>query len=130
MNTRIRTSLSVLLLFVALLHIAHAQQKEIPQRAISVAVIAPSISTTFEAKRVIAQQGWTQGKMKTADAILVVVRSSLSLPLRPFYSFIGELKQDADTQLNIAGPKFHIYLYKLGDDLECSEMKHISYEAK
>ena len=55
--------------------------------------------------------------MKTADAILVVVRSSLSLLLRSSYDFIGELKEDADRQLNISGQKFHIYLYQLGDDL-------------
>ena len=78
---------------------------------------------------VIARQGWTQGKMKTADAILVVVRSSLSLLLRSSYDFIGELKEDADRQLNISGQKFHIYLYQLGDDLECTELKRISCEA-
>jgi hypothetical protein len=113
--------------------IIHAQQKEPPKtvrRALSVAVIAPSLSTSREAKRVMAQQGWTQGKMKTADAILVVVRSSLSLPLRSSYDFIGELKEDAGRQINISGPKFHIYLCQLGDDLECTELKHISYEAE
>ena len=78
----------------------------------------------------MASQGWTQGKFKTAEAILVVVRSSLSLPLRSSYIFVGELKEDADRQLNIAGPKFHVYLYQLGDDLECTELRHISYEAE
>jgi len=132
MNIKHPNVLVLFLILSLLLPASYAQQKETPKaikRPLSVAVIAPSLSTSREAKRVIAQQGWTQGKMKTADAILVVVRSSLSLPLRSSYDFIGKLKEDADRQLNISGPKFHIYLYQLGDDLECTELKHINYEA-
>lgn len=73
MSTTIPRFLTFFLLVGLLLTATHAQQKETPKqrkRAISVAVIAPSLSTSREAKRVIAQQGWTQGKMKTADAIL------------------------------------------------------------
>jgi len=81
----------------------------------------------LEARQIVARQGWTVGKLKTSDAILVVVRSALVLPLRSAYLFVGDLKEDADRQLNIAGTKFHIYLYQLGDDLECTELKHISY---
>ena len=125
MRTKI---LGFLLILWELLPFAYGQRAE-TQRNISVAVIAPSISTSMEARRIISRQGWTQGKFKTADAILVVVRSSLSLPLQSSYTFVGELKADADGQLNISGPKFHVYLYQLGDDLECTELKHISYEA-
>ncbi len=122
-----RTKVPGLLLLVwALISSAYGQRSEI-QRSISVAVIAPSVSTSMEARRIIARQNWTQGKFKTSDAILVVVRSSLSLPLQSSYAFVGELKEDADRQLNIAGPKYHVYLYQLGDDLECTELKHISY---
>jgi hypothetical protein len=121
---------TILLILLAVSNSARAQQTEPTRRGISVAVIAPSVSTSIEARRILAQQGWTQVKMKTADAILVVVRSSLSLPLRSSYSFVGELKEDADRQLNISGPKFHIYLYQLGDDLDCTEFKHISYDAE
>jgi hypothetical protein len=64
-------------------------------RPLSVAVIAPSVSTSMESKRIIALQKWTVGKFKTADAILVVVRSSLSNPLRSTYQFIGDLSKDA-----------------------------------
>lgn len=97
----------VLLLLLASLAPVPAQQ-EAPRRALSVAVIAPSVSTSMEARRLIAQQKWTVGKFKTADAILVVVRSALFNPLQANYRFIGELSKDADNQLNIAGPKFHI----------------------
>lgn len=106
----------------------HAQGDEVSPR-LSVAVIAPSVSTSIEAKRIIAQQRWTLGKFKTADAILVVVRSTLSNPLQSNYGFIGELSEDAENQLNIAGHTFHVYLYALGDDLECTQLKHLNYEA-
>ena len=56
----------------------------------------------MESKRIIALQKWTVGKFKTADAILVVVRSSLSNPLRSTYQFIGDLSKDADGQLDRA----------------------------
>lgn len=115
-------------LLIALMSTAHGEQKRTP--AISVAVIAPSVSTALEARRVMAYQGWSEGKLKTADAILVIVRSSLTLPLRASYAFISELKEDAERQMNISGPNFHIYLYHLGDDLECRELKHISYRAE
>ena len=124
-----RISAFLLLLFVPLLH-PHAQSQEPPKRPLSVAVIAPSVSTSMEAKRVIAQENWTQGKFKTADAILVIVRSALFNPLRVNYRFVGELQQDAEGQLNIAGTNFHIYLYQLGDDLECTQLKHTSHEAR
>lgn len=121
-------SLAVVLCILAVSCLAHGYQVE--SRQISVAVIAPSVSTSVESRRIISRQGWTQGRFKTSDAILVVVRSGLILPLRSSYSFIGELKQDAEMQLNIAGPKFHVYLYQLGDDLECTQLRHISYDAE
>ncbi len=128
MRTRRSRLLVTPLIVVALSCCARCQQAD--SKRVSVAVIAPSVSTSMEARRIIAGQGWTLGRFKTADAILVVVRSGLSLPLRSSYSFIGELKDDAEHQLNIAGPKFHIYLYQLGDDLDCTALKHISYDAE
>jgi hypothetical protein len=132
MTTKVSRFVFLLFVFGLLLAATHAEEKEpskTPKRASSVAMIAPSLSTSREAKRIITQQGWTQGKMKTADALLVVVRSNLSLPLRSSYDFIGELKEDAERQLNISGAKFHVYIYQLGDDLECNELKHTSYGA-
>jgi hypothetical protein len=118
----------VLFLFGVLLSM-ETMQGQMPGRGNAVAIIAPSVSTSIEARRIIARQGWHEGKLKTADAILVVVRSELSLPLQSSYSFIGELKEDADRQLNIAGSNFHFYIYQLGDDLECTELNHVSYKA-
>lgn len=118
--------LPTLLLCILCSFVARAQDAS---HRLSVAVIAPSASTSVESKLIIAKQNWKIGKLKTADAILVVVRSALFDPLQANYRFIGDLSKDAENQLNIAGPKYHVYLYSLGDDLECTQLKHISYEA-
>jgi len=97
----------------------------------SVYVIAPSVSTSMEARSIRQRNKWTEATdVRTADAILVVVRSSLSNPLNDRYDSLKELEKDADNQLNIAGPKFHIYLFQLKSDLSVSQVKHTSYEAK
>jgi len=83
----------------------------------------------MEARRILAKQGWTEGHPKTADIILVVVRSGLYNPLNSHYETYGEMKQDAESQLNIAGENFHIYIFTLGDDLDCTQIKHVSYKA-
>lgn len=97
--------------------------------AADVAVIAPSVSTSMEARRVLAKLGWNEVSLKKAGGILVVVRSSLSYPLNPSYDSIQELKTDAEFQLNISGPKYHIYIFSITDDLEVREIKHIQYRA-
>lgn len=94
-----------------------------------VAVIAPSISTSAEAKNVLQRQGWVSGDLKGADAILVVVRSGLSWPLSSSYRNIGELQRDADGQLNISGDNFHVYIFTINRDLSVIEAKHVSYPA-
>jgi len=99
-------------------------------RPLSVAVIAPSVSTSMESRRIVAKQKWTVGTLKDADAILVVVRSVLFNPLQATYRSLGKLREDAEGQLNISGPKFHVYIYKMGDNLQCTQLKHISYEAQ
>lgn len=121
--------LVVVTVLVLTLHCWGEAPEPAQRKVASVGVISPSVSTSMEATRILAKQGWTRGKMKSVDAILVVVRSCLPLPLRQSYGFVGDLKNDADSQLNIAGPQFHVYLYVLGDDLECTQIKHISYDA-
>lgn len=76
------------------------------QPALSVSVIAPSISTSIMARRIIAEMKWIEAKPKKADQILVVVRSSLLDPLNINYKSYHELERDADMQLNISGPKY------------------------
>jgi hypothetical protein len=55
--------------------------------------------------------------------VLVVVRSELEMPLMGFYLSVAELKQDAETQLNIAGTNFVVYVFALDDDLRPTESK-------
>lgn len=99
--------------------------------SLSVYVIAPSVSTSMEARSIRQRNNWTEATdARTANAILVVVRSALFNPLNDRYDSLKELEKDADNQLNIAGPKFHIYLFQLQSDLSVSQVKHTSYEAK
>ena len=98
---------------------------------LSVYVIAPSVSTSMEARSIRQRNNWTDTTdVRKADAILVVVRSALFNPLNDRYDSLKELEKDADNQLNIAGSKFHIYLFQLQSDLSVSQAKHTSYEAK
>ena len=100
------------------------------QRGLSVAVVAHSISTRMEARKVLARQGWTDTtNLRQADGILVVCRSGLNWPLNDSYRSFKELNDDADSQLNISGSKFHIYLYKMNDDLSVEKVAHQSFPA-
>lgn len=98
---------------------------------LQVVVIAPSVSTSMEARSAILKLGWIETKnYRTADGIFVVVRSALLNPLSYTYSSICDLQRDADLQLNIAGPNFHLYFYSIEDDLSSRQIKHTSYEAR
>lgn len=94
-----------------------------------VAVIAPSVSTSLKAREIRTQAGLREIPFRHAKRILVVVRSALFNPLRNTYDFVGELKRDADQQLNIAGPKFHVYVYSMDDDLRVVQLSHESFDA-
>ena len=99
------------------------------ERGLNVAVIAHSVSTSMEAREIRYRQGWTETNFKNADAILVVCRSGLSYPLDSDYDCIHELDEDADSQLNIGGTNFHVYTYRINDDLSVDEVEHIHYRA-
>jgi hypothetical protein len=100
------------------------------QRGLNVAVVAHSISTRVEARKVLARQGWTETtNLRQADGILVVCRSGLNWPLNDSYRSFKELNDDADSQLNISGSNFHIYVYKLNDDLSVEKVAHHRYTA-
>jgi hypothetical protein len=61
--------------------------------------------------------------------VLVVVRSELEMPLIGFYESVGELKRDAEMQLNISGSNYVVYIFGLDDDLRPIELKRIAYPA-
>jgi hypothetical protein len=93
------------------------------------ALIAPSVSTSIMARRILAEMYLSEVPLKRADRVLVVVRSSLSDPLNYSYETVCELRTDAESQLNIAGPKYHIYIYSMDDELRASELSHKSFAA-
>jgi hypothetical protein len=100
------------------------------ERGLSVAVIAHSLSTRMEAREVLRRQGWIETtNLRQADGILVVCRSGLSWPLNSSYESVKDLDRDAESQLNISGSNFHIYVYRINDDLSVGEVKHINYPA-
>lgn len=101
------------------------------QKAITeVAVIAPSVSTSIKAGEVRRKMNWQEVAPKDADYILVVVRSALYFPLQISYDSYGELKDDAENQLNISGSNYHIYLFYLEEELNVTEVDHKYYEAE
>lgn len=75
------------------------------------------------------KRGWVESSLRQADAILVVVRSMLFNPLDYSYDSPKELQDDAESQLNISGENFHVYVYSIGDDMKVSQEKHVSYKA-
>jgi hypothetical protein len=98
-------------------------------RGLGVYVIAPSVSTSMEARSIRMKKGWSESSLRQADAILVVVRSMLFNPLNYSYDSVKELEADADNQLNIAGENFHVYIYSIDDNMAVSQETHISYKA-
>jgi hypothetical protein len=50
-------------------------------------------------------------------------------PLGQIYGSHKELQEDANKQLNINGPDFHVYIYRINDDLSVTQIRHTSYEA-
>lgn len=98
-------------------------------RGLGVYVIAPSVSTSMEARSIRMKKGWAESSLRQADAILVVVRSMLFNPLDYSYDSVKELQDDAEGQMNISGENFHVYIYSIDDDMKASQEKHVSYKA-
>lgn len=94
-----------------------------------VAVIAPSVSTSMMARQVLAKMHVVEVGFRHADQVLVVGRSSLFNPLMPGYTTVCDLQKDADLQLNIAGPNFHVYVYTMDDNLRVTQTAHQSFPA-
>lgn len=99
------------------------------ERGLGVFVIAPSVSTSMEARSIRMKKGWVESSLRQADAVLVVVRSMLFNPLDYSYDSVKELQEDAERQLNISGEKFHVYIYLVDDGMKVRQEKHASYKA-
>lgn len=121
-------ALSVIMAIILFLALSSSLQAQ--NRVLRVAVIAPSVSTSVEAREVLAKNGWSETSLRDADGVLVVVRSMLYNPLNYSYRSVSDLQRDADTQLNISGDNFHVYLYQMNNDLSVRQLKHASYKAR
>lgn len=128
--SRIRNVVAFLQVISALMIAIGMPLNAYAERGLNVAVIAHSISTRAEARNVMRRQGWSEAaNLRQADAILVVCRSGLNWPLSSSYRSIKELDDDADSQLNISGSNFHIYIYQINSNLGVDEVKHVHYPA-
>lgn len=67
--------------------------------------------------------------LRDAVLVLVVVRSSGTLPLAPSYDSLKWLRDAANSQLNDSGAQFHVYLYTIRQDLSLLQSSHQSYDA-
>ena len=92
-------------------------------------IIAPSVSTSIKAREIRMQLGIPEVSLRYAAQILVVVRSSLYNPLMYSYDNTFELNKDAEWQLNISGPNFHVYLYSMDDNFRVTQISHTSFPA-
>lgn len=99
-------------------------ESSVPSSVSQVAVIAPSVSTRMEATAIVKEMQLIEVGMKDADGILAVVRSPLHDPLMVSYDRIAELQDDAESQLNINGRHYHIYLYAISSDRSVFQMSH------
>jgi len=108
--------------------ILQAHTNLLAHRSNGVYVIAPSVSTSMKAREIRMRAGVPEVSLRSAYRALVVVRSALFNPLRGSYSNIFELQQDADNQLNIAGPKYHVYVFELDEDFRATQVSHDSLE--
>ena len=118
---------SMIALLFAVIFLAFQAKAE---RGLNVVVIAHSLSTRAEARAVLRKQGWFETEnLRQADGILVVCRSNLKTPLSDNYISKKELDEDADSQLNISGANFHIYVFRINDNLSVDEVNHVRHEA-
>lgn len=129
MNKRVFLKHSLAALSYSLLFVG-TQRTASAQRGLTVAVIAHSISTRMEARKVLSKQGWTETTdLRQADGILVVCRSGLNWPLNDSYQSFKQLNDAANSQLNISGSNFHIYVYELNNDLSVKKVVHQRFAA-
>ena len=93
------------------------------------AVVAHSVSTSMEARRILRTLGWSEiTNLRQADGILIVCRSMMFQPLNFSYDSFQELDRDVSMQINIAGNYIHIYIYQFEDDLRVTQVEHQHYE--
>jgi hypothetical protein len=119
----------IIRLALLILALVLIQYGTVHARGEKVTVIAPSASTSIEAHAIMLRLGWVETNLREAQVILVVVRSMRYEPLSDLYGSHKELQEDANKQLNTSGPDFHVYIYRINDDLSVTQIRHTSYEA-
>ena len=94
-----------------------------------VAVIAHSVSTSMMARQILFRAGWRAVAPRKAQFVLVICRSELLNPLDAAYKSFKDLDRAAALQLNIAGSLYHLYVYRINEDLTLTAWTHRSCRA-
>jgi hypothetical protein len=89
-----------------------------------VAVFAPNYYARELADDILRQKHVTETTLKRADAILVVLRSTLANPLRTSYGCPCDLRRDTSARAGFAGQKTHVYVYTVDDNLRVRRVAH------
>lgn len=125
-----RTAAGAVLVMLVIVVVAVSLDAQV-MRGSRMTVIAPSMAARDVARQVLRQSGWSEAKPKQADGVLVVVRSSMHNPLLTSgRTCFCDLRKNAERQPNLTGSKYHIYVYRLNDDLTVTEVQHTTREAK
>lgn len=117
-------------LVVALVFAACVVSPLAARAALSVYVVAPSVSTDAEAEAILKNGGWLRVKAAEANNVLVVVRSDETFPLASSYDSLGALEADALLQPNLTGPRFHVYVFGPHPEIQLKQVKHLSYDVQ
>ena len=96
----------------------------------NVFVIAESVSTSIEARRIMRRNGWEESSFRQADFIIVVVRSMILSPLLEQYSSVEQLRLDASNQMNISGSNFVVYIFDIDSRGRPIFFRKIDYPAR
>lgn len=97
-------------------------------KSVDVASMTDSISCSRLARHIMRLNKKSESSLRDADVILVVVRSTFNNPLDSSYDSTGELKEDVEGCLNIAGSNGHVYVYQIDDDLKVEQIFHSGFE--
>jgi hypothetical protein len=89
-----------------------------------VAVIAPNYYAREVADDLLRQKHVTETTLKHADAVLVVLRSTLLNPLRTSYSCPCDLRRETSARAAFTGQKVHLYVYAVDDNLRVRRVAH------
>jgi hypothetical protein len=93
-------------------------------------VPCPGARTKRQGQRETIAAGGVSLSARRGPPGFAVLRSNMCDPLSEFCRFLGELRRDAESRVNILGVNCHAYLFTLDDSLVPHEARHQSFPAR